>query len=124
MTATIDRRILAPGLRVTVADLVAVFVDHYRPDDAMTACTACRHRYSAAEPMCPSMALAVPLLGRRRHEDPSAMPEWVRQALKEIKVQAPRRPAPAPVADAELFDAAGCRVARAPRQRKPRKALP
>lgn len=123
MSTRLDQRIVAPGLRVTVADLVAVFVDHYRPDEAMTACTSCRHRYTAAEPLCPSMAVVLPLLTRRRHEVPGAVPQWVREAIKEIKIPSPRKPRPAPAVDVELFNTAPYQVARLPRQRRTTRAL-
>src|SRR5690606_8054902 len=116
VSARLDQRVLAPGLRVTVADLVAVFIDHYRPDEAMTACTACGHAYTPTAPARPSMAVVGPLLTRRRHEAPAAVPERVRQVLKSYKSPAPRRALSVVLADVELLDSAPYRVARMPRQ--------
>ena len=85
----VDRRLTAPGLAVTVAELVAVFVDH-RPGDRRT-CPACRHRFTMAASLCQSRALAAQLLKRRRHEDPGAF----RDVAKEVDAKDTRGlPAP------------------------------
>src|SRR5262245_11624657 len=67
----VDHRLLMPGLRITVGELVAVFIDH-RPGQ-MPTCGACRHRYTATAPLCPSRVLAAGLLRRRQREDRKAV---------------------------------------------------
>lgn len=68
---SLDRRLTTPGLTVTVADLVAVFIDH-RPGQAAQ-CGTCHHRYTTAAPLCPSAVLARQLLRHRQHEDRAAV---------------------------------------------------
>src|SRR4051812_34554860 len=82
--APVDRRLIVPGLGVTVADLVAVFIDH-RPGD-MPACGRCRHRYTTAAPLCPSRPLAGQLLKRRQHEAPDAVDD----VAKDLPAHDPR----------------------------------
>ncbi|HEX6500168.1 MAG TPA: hypothetical protein VF054_14215 [Micromonosporaceae bacterium] len=76
-TPSLDRRLTQPGLTITVAGLVAVYIDH-RPGQAAT-CGTCHHRYTAAAPLCPSATLARQLLKHRQHED--------RQAVEPIRAE-------------------------------------
>jgi hypothetical protein len=99
--APVDRRLTAPGLAVTVAELVAVFVAH-RPGN-LAACGACHHRYTTAAPLCPSRALAAQLLKRRRHEDPDAANKVADElAAHDTRVLPPADP-PAPPQTDGLF---------------------
>lgn len=102
-TPPLDRRLLV-GLTITVADLVAVFIDH-RPGQAPT-CGACRHRYTTTAPLCPSATLARQLLKRRQHEDPESV-QPIHKELHSTRDDGdlpPPDPSPAPVDQpGELF---------------------
>jgi len=65
----LDRRLLAAGLNLTVAQLVAIWADHTpaRLPVPLT-CPTCGHAYSQTAPLCPSAAVVRPLLRRRRYE--------------------------------------------------------
>ncbi len=95
-TTPVDRRLLTPGLTVTVADLVAVFIDH-RPGDLPT-CGACQHRYTTAARLCPSRTFAEQLLKRRQHEDPKAVAAIAKELNhhRDTRVLPPPRPTPTP----------------------------
>jgi hypothetical protein len=69
----LDRRLTAPGLAVSMADLVAVFTDHYPGVPAASTCPGCGYRYPDGATDCPSNALARPLLYARRAEDKAAL---------------------------------------------------
>jgi hypothetical protein len=99
----VDRRLITRGLAVTVADLVAVFIDH-RPID-LPECVTCRHRYSTAAPLCPSRTLAAELLKRRQHEDRKT----VADVAKELNHWRDTRvlPSPAPARSTAVADDAG-----------------
>ena len=100
-TAPVDRRLTAPGLAVTVADLVAVFVDH-RPGD-LPKCGRCRHRYTTAAPLCPSRTLAAQLLKRRQHEDRRAVADVAAELTAHDTRVLPAAGPPAPVDPGGLF---------------------
>jgi hypothetical protein len=103
--ARLDQRILDPGIKVTVWDLAAAFADHY-PAEKDTACKSCGHRYDDSR-ICPTLAVVVPLLKRRRHEDFSAVPEWVREVLQSLKpVRIPEARSAEPPEPEGLFDGA------------------
>lgn len=115
--APLDRRILAPGLKIKLSDLVGAFIEHYSPTP-QPACSACGHRYTEAKPACPTMAVVLPLLKRRRHEDPGALPEWVRKALHGIKAPPAWTPrSPKPPETLGLFDEAPYLRAKASRRK-------
>jgi hypothetical protein len=102
----VDRRLLARGLTVTVADLVAVFIDH-RPGD-MPTCGTCRHRYTTAAPLCPSRTLATQLLKRRQHEDRKAVADVAKELnhwrhTRVLPPPAPARAAAVAADDAGMF---------------------
>jgi hypothetical protein len=69
----LDSRLLNDGLGVTVATLVAVFLDHHPGMPASTTCPACQYRYPPDVTDCPTNLVVRPLLRRRRHEDPQAL---------------------------------------------------
>jgi hypothetical protein len=101
-TTRLDRRLVINGLCVTVADLVAVYLDHH-PGQAAT-CGMCQHRYTSVAPLCPSMTLARTLLLRRSAEDPIAF-EPIAKDIRRRDTRHLPSPAPAPVADVELVTA-------------------
>jgi hypothetical protein len=69
----LDQRILAAGLGVSVATLVAVFADHHPGSPAASVCPACGYRYPEKATDCPTLATVRPVLYRRRGEDPAVM---------------------------------------------------
>ena len=102
-TATLDRRLLTAGLTVTVAELVAVFVDHWPVHPPISpACPACGHEYTENAPECPTAATVRPLLARRRNEVPrDVVPVEIRRAVERPPAQPTRQSVP--VADPVLF---------------------
>jgi hypothetical protein len=102
--ARLDERILVPGLAVKVSDLVAAFEARY-PSDSAAECLTCGHRYTVTSRTCPTLTVVVPLLNRRRHEDPSVVPDWVRIALRGAKsARTPNSRSVDPPGAGELFD--------------------
>jgi hypothetical protein len=79
----LDDRLLRSGLTVSVADLTAVFADHWPGANAARApeCPRCGHVYRPRAVECPSLAQARSLLARRRFERPDDVPEWIRKAM-------------------------------------------
>jgi hypothetical protein len=69
----LDRRLIEAGLTVSVAELVAVYVDHHPGVPASSACPGCGYRYPDSGTECPTNALVRPLLYRRRGEDKQAV---------------------------------------------------
>jgi len=69
----LDPRLLKDSLGVTVATLVAVFLDHHPGTPAASACPGCDFRYPPGALDCPTNTVVRPLLRRRRHEDLSAL---------------------------------------------------
>jgi hypothetical protein len=80
----LDPRLLKDGLGVTVATLVAVFLDHHPGTPAASACPGCEFRYPPGALDCPSNTVVRPLLRRRRHEDRSALDRLNADQLAEL----------------------------------------
>jgi len=70
---TLDKRITSAGMAVTVATLVAVFVEHHPGVPLPSACPGCGYQYSEGESDCPTNATVRRMLYRRRHEDQKAL---------------------------------------------------
>ncbi|MFI5910916.1 hypothetical protein [Dactylosporangium sp. NPDC051541] len=66
----LDRRLIEPGLALTVAALVDVWIDHFPGTPATELCPGCGYRYQVGEFDCPSIATARPLLRRRHGQNP------------------------------------------------------
>jgi hypothetical protein len=69
----LDPRLLQHGLGLTVAQLVAVFIDHHAGTPAALLCPTCDYTYPPGGTDCPTNAVVRPLLYKRRNEDPQAM---------------------------------------------------
>ncbi len=107
MTA-LDRRILRPGLTLSLPTLVAVYADHHRGIPPAPVCPGCGHRFPNGDTTseCPTLAVVRPLLQRRRNEDPTAVSPLTPVQLSDLKreVRTPRRRAAQPAPEPELFD--------------------
>ena len=95
----LDPRLLNDGLGVTVATLVAVFVDHHPGTPAASACPACDFRYPPGVLDCPTNAVVRPLLRRRRHEDLGALDRLSAEQRAELSGAEHRRFARAAAAE-------------------------
>jgi hypothetical protein len=80
----IDERILNAGIAVTVAQLVAVFIDHHPGTPAATTCPACAFEYPQGITNCPTNRVVRPLLYARRHEDQKAVRRLSRDQLVDL----------------------------------------
>ena len=69
----LDRRLLEAGLCVTVATLVAVFIDHFPGRPVPSLCPGCGYRYPDNVTDCPTNATVRVQLYKRRHEDKQAI---------------------------------------------------
>lgn len=69
----LDPRILTAGLGISVAQLVAVFVDHHPGTPPSSCCPHCGYVYPCGGTDCPTNALVRPLLYARRNEDARAL---------------------------------------------------
>ena len=69
----LDARLLAEGVAVSVATLVAVFADHHPGKPTPSTCPGCGYRYPDGEGHCPTLATVRPVLYGRRHEDPRSL---------------------------------------------------
>lgn len=77
------------GMAVTLADLSAIYTDHYNPDGPE--CPGCGHQATDQAPACPSFSLARQLLARRRFENPEAVPDWIHQSVTRLHASNLRR---------------------------------
>jgi hypothetical protein len=71
---TLDRRIVEPGLGVTVATLVEVFAEHFPGSPVPSTCPACGFRYPAGVVECSTLATVRPLLFKR--PSPRSATNW------------------------------------------------
>jgi hypothetical protein len=69
----LDPRILQHGLGITVAQLVAVFIDHHHGNPPASLCPGCDYTYPPGGTDCPTNATVRPLLYQRRNEDTAAL---------------------------------------------------
>lgn len=77
------------GMAVTLADLAAVYTDHWNPDGPQ--CPHCGHPATDESPSCSSFSLARSLLARRRHEKPDQIPDWIHDTITRIHAANLRR---------------------------------
>jgi DNA-binding Lrp family transcriptional regulator len=112
----LDKRILNPGLHLSVATLVEVFADHHPGSPVPALCPGCGYRYPEGVTDCPTNTVVRPLLFKRRHENLDALKRLTgiqradlhdKPTARKNRVAVRQAARPAPVPDrptATLFD--------------------
>lgn len=81
---SLDRRLLADGLAVTVITLVAVFRDHHPGTPRSLSCPGCAYVYGSDDVDCPTNTVVRPLLLARRHEDQKSLGRLPRDVFDDL----------------------------------------
>jgi len=107
---TLDTRLTASGLAITVSTLMEIFADHFRGEPAKMTCPGCGYRFHGNNTSgdCPTNTVVRHLLRQRESENRKAVAKLSPAAFKNLRKVTPQpvranKPAPVPVTG-DLFD--------------------